>query len=243
MPEESPAPIGTSGNEGAPESGQGPDYERSYNELRPEYTKATQRLSEYESLFAALHDPDPAVQSEAMELLGLEYAEDTGAPGGKQSTSSEDEEWADPLESKVEELTNLVAELRDRSELEASAREEAETINLRDQYIGEAIGQIENSLSQNGQKFKFEEQEEEVLGNLAIAMADDDEVPDVQGAYERLYGDSGIIESRFQQRIESRRGAAQAPAGTTIPAEKRPQTKEERIAFMDQRWQDLADQQ
>lgn len=245
MPDETAAPgTGTSGSqEGAPaSSGQGFDFERGYQELRPAYTQATQRLSEYEDLFAALHDSDPAVQAEAAELLGLELAAETGALQTQESGS--DEEFVDPLEKEVKELSGLVAELREQSELEASAKQEAKTIDLRDEYIGEAIGLIEGELSQQaGASFKFSEQEEEVLGNLAIAMADEDSVPDVQQAYQRLYGDDGIIESRFQQRIDTKLGAAPAPSGTTIPADKKPKNAEERIAYMDRRWRDLADQQ
>src|ERR1044072_6675410 len=102
------------GNEGAPQNqGQGSeeggapafDFERSYNELRPEYTRATQelsttreRLGEYESLFAALHDSDPAVQAQAMEYMGLEL--ETGSPAPQKDPS----EWDDPLEAEVAAL-------------------------------------------------------------------------------------------------------------------------------------------
>lgn len=240
MPDENVTPGNGQGEPtGAPDNGQGFDFERSYNELRPQYTQATQRLSEYEGLFAALHDPDPAIQAEAAQILGLDFVEDTGAPSG----GNDDDEWNDPLESKVAELEEVIQDLRQRSELEASAKEEQELIDLRDNYIGESIGAIEASLSGNGQRFQFSDKEEETLGNLAIAMADQDGIPDVQGAYERLFSAEGIIESRLQQRIESKRNAAIPPLGVTIPADKKPQTAAERRAYIDERWRQLNDQQ
>lgn len=243
MPENPGAPEnGTSTDAGAPaSSGQGFDYERGYQELRPEFTRATQRLSEYETLFAALHDPDPAVQAEAAEFLGLDLVAETGASASGPST--DDDDWDDPLEKEVQALRSQVEELRNRSELEANARQEAETVQLRDEFIGDSISFIEESLSVEGKPFQFSEQEEEVLGNLAIAMADEDDVPDVQGAYQRLYGDQGVIEHRLQQRYESKRGALAAPLGSTIPADQKPKTRDERIRYMDERWQALSDQQ
>ena len=229
---------GTSATAGAPgEPGQGFDYESAYANLRPEYTRTTQRLSEYEQLFSDLHNPDPEIRAEAAQLLGLEFAEETGAPATP-APGTTDNEFVDPLEEEVKTLREQVAELRQRSELEASRVEEQRTLDLRDEYIAGTIDFITESTGQ-----KFSEAEEEVLGNLAIAMADDDDVPDVQGAYQRLYGEQGVIESRLQQRIESKTGAALPPLGTSIPADKKPKTAEDRINYMDERWRQLSDQQ
>lgn len=242
MSDQSGAPQGgTSANEGAPQGGTSDfDYVRAYEQLRPEYTRTTQRLSEFETLFAGLQNPDPAIQAQAAEALGLEFAEETGAP----AAPVDDEDFDDPLEGEVKELREIVSELRERSELEATARQQAETEELRDEFIGESLDSIESDLKTQDRTFKgFSEQEEEVLGNLAIAMADDDDVPDVAGAYQRLYGENGIIETRFQQRIDNRLNANQAPLGTAIPAEKKPQNAAERVQYMDRRVRDLEDQQ
>lgn len=223
------APLGQS----APDSGTSGnefDFQRGYNELRPEYTRVTQelsttqgRLSEYEQLFEALHDSDPEVQAAAMEALGLEL--DTGSQQQNESGSSE--EFVDPLEQEVRELRGALDELRGSRELEAQQAEAARLIEMRDEYIGEAIGFIEKSL-----KFQLTESEEEVLGNLAIAM-EKDGVPDVQGAYQRLYGD--VLETNRERWIASKTGAYAAPAGTSIPAEQRPKSKSERISYIDER--------
>lgn len=234
------APGNGTSAEGAPvDNGQGFDFERSYNELRPEYTRTTQdlaatrdRLSAFESLFEALHDTDPEVQQEAMEALGLEPVVETGSPSGAQ------EEFVDPLEREVEELRAWRDQVDRERELEAAHSEDAELSELRDSYIGEEIGLIESMTSE-----AFTDAEEEVLGNLAIAMEDDEGIPDVRAAYERMFGSEGVLESRRQRWIETKTGAAMPPLGTSIPAEQRPQTPAARVDYIDERWRALQDQQ
>lgn len=223
---------GQGGNEG----GNPFDYERSYNELRPEYTRVTQelsttreRLSEYESLFEGLHDPDPEVQAAAFEALGLQL--DSGSPG-----TTQQEEFTDPLEEQLSAALERLERLESARELEASAREEIEYEQLRDNFIGEAIGIIEDSLKpQFGDNFKFSEREEQALGNLAISMSDAQGVPDVEGAYNLLYGDQGVLEINRSRWLATKTGAVVPPAGTSIPADKRPMTPRERADYIDQR--------
>lgn len=219
-----PAPEGGQ----APETGGQPttDWERQYNELRPEFTRATQeraeaqqRLSEYEAFMEALSDPE--TQAQALASLGFEM--DTGA-------NRDEDEFADPLEREVEYLRGVVDELRQGRELEAASREEQEILDLRDNFIGESISQLEQAA-----KMEFDDEEEEVLGNLAIAMSNADGLPDVQGAFEALYGERGILERRRSQWIDSKTAAYAAPWGTSIPSDKKPQTRAERIDFVDQR--------
>lgn len=225
-------------SDNAPDSGQGGsnggdnafDFEQGYNQLRPEYTRTTQelsaanqRLSEYEAFLEALSDPDR--QGEALASLGFEM--ETGAEPA-------DDEFVDPLESEVQNLRAVVEQLQQGRELEAATREEEELLDVRDNYIGQFIDYIEDQT-----KMKFDAADEEVLGNLAVAMADADGVPDVQGAFNALYGESGLLERQRSQWIDSKMGAFTAPLGTTIPADKRPQGRAERIDFVDRRLQAL----
>jgi hypothetical protein len=238
MPDETVAPgTGTSDEGGAAASGDnGFDVNAAYQKLRPAYTQATQRLSEYERLFADLHNPDPAIQAEAAEFLGIQFAEDTGTPTPS-GDGADEGEWHDPLEDQVAELTNMVQELRKASEQEATAKAEAETLDLRDEFVAQSIDAIASEVQR-----KFTEQQETVLGNLAIAMADDDDVPDVNGAYALIYGDQGLVSAELRAVYESKTGAQQPPLGTTIPAENRPKTAQERIDYIDKRARDMADQ-
>lgn len=220
------------GADEAPGDGQGLDYERSYNELRPQFTRTTQELaearsglSEYEQLFAALHDPDPEVQQAAFEALGLEL--DTGPQG-----NPADDDFVDPLEQELAALRGEVTELRSARELEAEQREQAEIERLRDDFIGEAIGVIEKEVLKDRE---FTEREEEALGNLAIAMENEDGIPDVQGAFDLLYGDDGVLEINRQHWIETKTGAPQAPGGRSVPVDKKPTNAAERVAYIDER--------
>lgn len=222
------------------------DYARAYSELRPAYTQATQeaaqyrdRLSEYEALFDALHDQDPDVRAQAAEALGLEFEAGSQEPQ-RQNT---DEEFVDPLEEQLSAALKRVEALEAAREQEATKQQAQQVEELRDEYIGEAITMIEESRSTEGKKFKFSEREEEILGNLAIAMTGDDGVPDVQGAYSALYGNDGVLEINRQRWIETKTGANPAPLGTSIPADQKPRTRAERIAYADERWARLADQQ
>jgi hypothetical protein len=236
------APNGTSGNTEAPvENGQGLDYERSYNEIRPQFTRATQdlaehreRLSEYEQLFDSLHDPDPDVKRRAFDALGLEFED--GPSGGTPAP----DEFVDPLEQEIEALRGTVEELTRARELETQQQEDQRLTALRDDFIGDAIGFIEAERIKTGAATdKFTEKEETALGNLAIAMEDDEGIPDVEGAYNLLYGEDGVLEINRGRWIDTKTGAPQAPLGRTIPTDKKPQTRQERIHYMDERWRAL----
>lgn len=248
MPDENTPGQGAGQGAEAPGNGagQGLDYERAYGELRPEYTRATQeaaqyrdRLSEYEGLFEALHSSDPEVQAQALDALGLEPAE-AGSPGKQQ----DDEDWQDPLEVELKQANERLAALESAREQETAQREAQEMEALKSDYIGEAIGFIEDALGEGQDKpFRFSEREEEVLGNLAIAMTGDDGMPDVRSAYQALYGDEGFLEVNRSKWIDTKTGANPAPLGTSIPAEQKPRTKRDRVAWADERWAQIERQQ
>jgi hypothetical protein len=224
--------------QGAPEGTPAFDYERAYTQLHPEFTRSRQelstyrdRLSEYEQLFEAARGSDP----EALAALGISV--DTGS-------LADDDEFIDPLEEQLNTALERLERLESERELEASEKEAAEIDRLRDEYIGESISFIEDNLKpQYGDNFKFSEREEEVLGNLAIAMTDDEGIPDVQGAYNALYGTQGLLEVNRERWYASKTGAAQPPSGTTVPADQKPQTPRERARYMDARMAALEAQQ
>lgn len=241
MPDEiTPGSEAGQGAETPANGDKGFDYERAYNELRPEFTRTTQdlsdfrsRLSEYEGLFEGLHSSDPEVQRAALEALGLEL--DEGSPG----TGAEDE-FVDPLEQELHDARARIEALESAREQEAAASDAQRLTELRDQYIGEAISLIEDSL----EGFEFSEHEERVLGNLAIAMPDEDGLPNVQAAYMALYGpENSVLELNRQRWIEPKLGASQAPLGTTIPADQRPKTRSDRVAYVDERLAQIQRQQ
>jgi hypothetical protein len=227
--------------QGAPE-GNPFDFERAYGQLHPEYTRSRQelstyaeRLSEYEQLFEAARGSDPDLRAQALAALGVEVDTGSPAPG--------DDDFVDPLEEEIADLRAWREQVQSERELEASEKESQAIEEMRDEYIGEAITYIEDNLKPTyGKEFKFSEREEEVLGNLAISMEDEDGIPDVQGAYNALYGTEGLLEVNRERWFASKTGAAQPPSGTTVPADQKPSTPRDRARAMDARLAAMEDQ-
>jgi hypothetical protein len=230
------------GNDAPGDAGQGGgtesefDYRQGYDNLRPEFTRATQELSEvrnslseYEQLFEAARSSDPQIQSQALEALGLEL--DTGSPA---PTPEQVDDFVDPLEEELGKVRQELDEIKSARELEASEAEEARLDAMRNEYIGQSISEIEEGLKPTyGDNFKFTTKEEVAIGNLAIQLAGENAVPDVKAAYELIYTD--VLEANRDRWISSKTGAAVPPAGTTIPTEQRPKTPREQAAFIDER--------
>lgn len=207
------------GDQQAPDTGQaaeGQNWEHQYNELRPAYTRATQQLSEYEQLFQQLQDPE--LQAEALAELGFEVAEDESEEG-----SGDELDFDDPLEARLDAL-------------EADRRQQAETAEvgeleeMRDEYIDGAIEYISSNLGRT-----FSERQQEALGNLAIQLADDRGVPDVQQAYGMLYGEDGVLEEERRSWIDSKRNAAQAPSGQSGTGRPDLSTRKARVDYINER--------
>lgn len=216
-------------------------YADQYEKLQPEFTRRSQSLAEtqeraqqYEELFEALNDPE-----QAQEILAeLGYELESGSDEG-QGPEGEDFEFVDPLEQKVAELEQLAEYLQSEREQEAQSAEEAALMDMRDDYIDNAIDFLKNQEDTP----ELSEQEEEILGNLAIAMTDEEGVPDVLGAYNRLYGEDGLLETNRSRWIQSKTGAITAPLGSSGSSERRPTNRRERVAFLDARMRALdADQ-
>lgn len=216
-------------------AGGGFDFEDGYNKLHPEYTRKTQELAtiretltEYEQIFDALNDPE--TREQALRLLGGEQG------GGPQAAPQKapDEEFVDPLEQRLDEFEKRFGSVEQRIAREDEEAEQAKRDKARNEFIGSAIGIIEKSLSQDGRPFKFTDKEDTTLGNLAIAMAGSDEVPDVEGAYNVLYGEDGLRETWRTQWIDTKRNAPFAPLGSNPSAVKKPTNARERIAYMNQ---------
>lgn len=214
-------------------------YKEQYEQIRPEFTRVTQarseaeqRASEYEDLFTRLQDPEEA--AEILAELGYEMDTGTEEPTGQGEPSSDDD-WTDPLEAQVKELQELAEFIQAEREQEAQSAQEEELLNLRDEYIDNAF---EYLASQPGTP-EFTDDEQEILGNLAIAMKDEDGVPDVIGAYNRLYGESGILETNRERWISTKNGALPAPLGRSGDSEQRPTNRKERVAYLDARMRAL----
>jgi DNA repair exonuclease SbcCD ATPase subunit len=214
-------------------------YKSQYEQLHPEFTRRSQALSEaeqraqqYEDLFEALNDPEQA--PDILKELGYDLGEAESKPEGQ-----DPDEFEDPLEGKVAELEKVITQLQSEREEQAQSKEEEAALNARDEDIDQAITYIQG---QEGVP-ELTEDEQAVLGNLAIAMVDEEGVPDVLGAYNRLYGEGGLLETNRKRWIDTKTGALTAPLGHGDTSEKRPTNRKERVAYIDARLRALDEQQ
>lgn len=136
------------------------DYQKRYDDLRPEFDRTTQRLKEFEEFYGQLADPE--TQAQALKALGLELQQD----------EEDDDEYRDP----DDELRQQVQELTAHQQQEAEVRQEAETAQLEQMYVEQEIGKLGN-LSEAWKK---------QIAEFAVAYEDDEGLPDVKGVYDQL---------------------------------------------------------
>jgi len=175
-------------------------------EFKSQYTKKTQELAEERKQYEAAkeqiafveslqNDPDvqKALLKELAALQGYEFPEDENEVEPQQ----EEEAFEDPR------LTELLARL-----------EEQETMEAHEHYLNQIQTRIENDLSSLEEEHgrKFSDDEKDVIVNYALAAADDEqESPDIAGAFERLAG----IEAGWKKRYIETKKAPYVAGGTS----------------------------
>lgn len=160
-------------NESGPESGTPADqpqdinWEQRYNDLRPEFDRRAQEVSEYRQLHEILAgNAGPEARAEALSALGVELQDDD---------SYENENDDDP-EARLERVEQALEQ--QKAEAERSARQSAE-----DDFLVEGIEALEGHAGR-----EFTEQEITVLADVARANRDEHGVPDLEKAYSHLEG-------------------------------------------------------
>lgn len=179
MPEDN-APVGDENIESQEVDGQGdtentPDWESQYNELRPEYTRATQELSEYRSVFEALQDPER--QAEVLEALGVS--------AGSDNRSNDDEVDFDSLmqDDPNEALIARIAALEEAQNSSLQSRQEEERLDAEVEHLTGQLGQIEQKLGRT-----LSDQEVELYGQLSQNFRDENGMPNALKAHELIDG-------------------------------------------------------
>jgi hypothetical protein len=152
-----------------------------YQQMRADYTKKTQSLSEQRKeieeskrLLEFLQSDDPDEQRLALHALGY----DVDLP---------DEEDAPEYDAEDNELAELKAELAEIREWQQGQQEQsqqAEFSQALDAFVNEELDNLEKSTGR-----KFDDKELDLLAAVANATPDADDLPDFRAAYERLYGD------------------------------------------------------
>lgn len=164
MPEEAiPAPVEetpTPAPEAAPETPPEPttNWEQRYQDLRPEFDRKSQQLSEYEALVEALSDPES--RDEVLAMLGPEEA------------PVDDE--ADPYDTRLQAIEGYLQENAQHDTEQQQISQLAENIDGQFDTLEQEIGK------------KLSDEQLDTLEVLALANRDDQGNPDVKGAYEYL---------------------------------------------------------
>lgn len=179
-PEEgSPAP------ESAPADEPTIDYEKRFNDLQPELTKAQQQNAEFQRTLQAAREGNP----EAMDALGIPYE----AP--------EEEEFEDPEEQLRQEFNQLKEQIgTQQQQSEYAALEEQEA-----SYIAEQIDALEKEAG-----VELDDEAIDFVIDRARSNRGEDGAPDVQGAFK---GFNSIIESDRKRYLDSKKNAPKVPVG------------------------------
>lgn len=205
MPEETQAPP----NEDTPEAPEGAapeaegtpaeesqvDFEKRYNDLRPEFDRTRQQLSEYSTWAQDLAEPESP--PDALHALGYTDEEIAQAMGWdfEEDKTEGDEEYVDP-EDRVAALEEYLAQQREAQEAEKA---EAELADLEEAYLEQELGRLEE---EHGE---LTEAEAEAIAGLAAAYPDENGLPDYQGAYETF---TGATQASRQRYLDSKKAAS-----------------------------------
>jgi len=206
-PEEA-APDGTPADTQATDE---PDWRDRYENLQPEYTRASQEAAQYRQIIDLARQGDP----EALNALGLEAAE----------TDTEDEpEYEDPDEriSRVEQV------LFERLQQEQKQQEEQQWIEEADKRITSQVDEL--------QRKHGDLSEDDVDYLIDLAPLDGDGYPDLVAAFER---DTARLESKRQSWVKSKR-APQVQSGASASSQPDLDDNEQRREYMARRMSESA---
>lgn len=184
------------------------DWRERYENLQPEYTRATQEAAQYRQIVDAARQGDP----EAVAYLGFELPEEDSDDYYDEYRSPEDE----------------IAELKQwKSEFEAgleAAAEEAEYAELRERFVAEEIGRLDP-------KGEFSDDYKQMLEAQALRFEDDEGLPDFNAAHKSL---QAYFEGERKRWVQSKR-TPQVSSGASPSHQPDLDSDEERRAYIAQR--------
>jgi hypothetical protein len=188
-----------------------PDYEQRYNDLRPEFDRKSQTLSEYEQFIGHLRDPE--TQAEALQALGLQLEEDE---------EQDDEEWDDPEERLEAELEGVKEYLAEQQQAQQFAEYQEREVD----YVDDAITELEDEES-----IELSDKELGAVVRLADTLRDEDGWPDVKAAWEML---GGVSETQRERYIKSKR-SPQVQSGASPSKQENLDDKDSRREYLARR--------
>lgn len=166
------------------------NWQERYENLHPEFTRKSQELADYERLFEALQDPEQA--PELLEQLGYQPVDDN---------EEFDEEGYDPYE----ELRGEVEALKEARTAEEQEAAQEDFLEAEFAYIDDQLAGLEQEAGR-----KLGEDEATTVGQLAQQMRNEQGIPDVKGAFQRL---DGLSKARQSEYVQGKREALPAPYG------------------------------
>lgn len=162
----------------------GSDYQKRYEDLHPQLTKAQQQNAELNRLFEAAKSGDP----QALEILGLETQED-------------EDEWVDPDDQLRQEVEALKAERQSEKE----AKELADLEAQEDKFIKGKIAELEKAKG-----VELSDRARALVESHARANRTDNYEPQVDEAFEAFTGEA---KSTWERYLQSKKDAPRAPVG------------------------------
>lgn len=140
------------------------DWQQRYEHLQPEFTRATQEVSQYRQLVDALQADDLDTRRQAAAMLGIELVDDD-------DDGLEDDPLS-PLAQRLDRLEQHLATSHEQQQLQAAQDQDIT-------YLDTAFGQIERELGR-----ELTEHEVRLLTGAALVQRDEHGRPNVQAAWQ-----------------------------------------------------------
>lgn len=193
------------------------DWEKRYNDLRPEFDRTNQEAAQYRRLIEGLNSDDLDTRREAAEALGIEFVDQDDTP----EIEEEDDLYIDPVaRRRLEAIEARIAQ--EEAERQQAADEAAEQAR-----VDEAMAKVNEQITALGR----DDATAEAIFAFALTLPHTPEgLPDIQAANEKFTA----FENRLKESwATSKRGAAHvSPVGTSGTQVPDLDDPEQRVAWM-----------
>jgi hypothetical protein len=190
------------------------DWQKRYEDLRPEYDRTTQRLSERERLVEGLSSDDPDTRAAAAQALGLQFVDD----------STDDDQYTDPTDQLAQKLQALEARLEQRDQ---QAQDQANIARI-EAAVEQQLAQLPDGLSEKDKNWI-------VKGALGLDPTPEG-VPDIQAAYQEFTEWESDRQKQWAATKKAPHVSAVGQQGTSAPDLDDPA---QRVAWMTERAREL----
>lgn len=197
-----------------------------YRQMTADYTQKTQSLAEQrkeieqeQQLLQALRSNDPDLQAQALELLGLEFA---------QQEQEQQEEFEDPYESRL-------AALEQALQSQAQQQQEEQFQAQMTDYLEQQLSSLEQSTGR-----QFDDEEVSAILAQAYVQPNQDGLPGVQQAFDHLY--TKVLAKERQRWVQSKQSGqpGQGESGSPTVDLKNDQSRRAELARVIQAGMDVS---